>query len=337
LSASAQQVRVVPSYDNAASAKAIKIGKTYFTPDIGAATNELDEPVASCYSGGAAIPNSVWFTFTLTHSATISLSTFGSALIHDEYDSTDTVLAVYAFTAPDNYTEEACADESNGIPSAQLVFEANGGVVYAIAAGTANNTDWNEISTLKLSTRMLAAKLPLLNSSFEDPITDPGWNLRNEDTDGIVCADATYAALSGDCAFKFTGTAAATTKLIQTMPFPTEFAARKNALIKARFYVEVLDAAALTDTKVKLIVTYRDGTPRTVRTLNLDGLAALGDYQVIEMYTLLNSAKVLAIRWQTNFGAASGTLMLEAVSLEYQADPATRGAGLLPVPTPAAK
>src|SRR5687768_12229854 len=80
LSASAQQVRAVPTNDNAASARTIKIGRTYFTPDIGAATNEIDEPVASC-NGAAAIPNSVWFTFTLEEDATISLSTFGTALI----------------------------------------------------------------------------------------------------------------------------------------------------------------------------------------------------------------------------------------------------------------
>ena len=332
LTASAQQVRAVPTNDNVASARAMKIGKTYFTSDIGAATNEIDEPAASCYNSGAAIPNSVWFTVTPELSAVVSLSTFGSILIHDEYDSTDTVLAVYEFSAPDNYTEMACADFSNGIPAAQLVFEANGGTTYYIAAGTANNADFNPISTLKLTTRLLSAKIPLLNSSFEDPITDPGWTLRNEDTDGIICGDATYAALSGDCAFRFTGTAATTTKLKQTVAFPSEFKARKNALIMARFYVEVLDTAALTDTKVKLIISYTDGTPNTVRTLNLDGLAALGDYQVIEMYNLLRSAKVQGIKFQTNFGAAAGTLMLEAASFQYQAEPATRGSGLLPVP-----
>jgi hypothetical protein len=333
LTASAQQPRAIPSNDNVASAKAIKIGKTYFTPDIGAATTEVGEPGVSCL-GSQPIPNSVWFTFTLPESATVSLSTYGSALIHDEYDSVDTVLAVYAFTAPFTYTEVACEDNSNGIPSAQLVFQANGGTVYYVAAGSANNTDWLPTSTLKLTTRMLATLVRPLNDSFEDPITDPGWTVKNADTDGIVCLDATYAALSGDCAFKFTGTAATTTKLRQTVAFPTEFKARKNALIKARFYVEVLDTAALANTKIKLIVFYSDGTPKSVRTLNLDGLAALGSYQVIEMYNLLRSAKVQAIKFQTNFGEATGTLMLDGLHFEYQSDVATRG--LLPVP-PAAQ
>jgi hypothetical protein len=248
------------------------------------------------------------------------------------------VLAIYEFTAPDNYTEVACADQSNGIPSAQLVFEADADAVYYIAAGSANSVDWNPGSVLTLSTRVLWTLIPLLNSSFEDPITDPGWTLRNEDTDGVVCADATYEALSGACAFKFTGTAATTTKLSQWVPFPTEFKARKFALIKARFYMEVLDTVALTDTKVKMIVSYTDGTPNIVRTLSLNGFEPGGTYQVFEMYTILRSAKVAAIKFQTKFGEPVGTLMLDGVHFEYQADPATRGSGLLPVPqAPAAQ
>jgi hypothetical protein len=56
------------------------------------------------------------------------------------------------------------------------------------------------------------------------------------------------------------------------------------------------------------------------------------------MYAVLKKANVQAIRFQTNFGAASGTLMLDAVYFRYEAAPATRGSGLLPVPvSPAAK
>jgi hypothetical protein len=332
----AQQPRAVPSNDSINTPKAIKIGKDYNVSDIGAATNEFDEPVASC-NGAAAIANSVWFSFTLPDGdSRVSLSTYGSALFHEEYDSVDTVLAVYAVTAPDTYFQVACADDSNGIPSAQIIFLAVGDITYYIAAGTASDASLKPISTLKLTTRILTRPIIPLNSNFEGPITDPGWIVRNEDTDGVVCSDVTYAALAGSCAFRFTGTAAKTTKLLQTVPFPTDFKARKNALIATQFYVEVLDTAALTNTKVKLIVSYTDGTPNSVRTLNLDGLAALGSYQMIELYAVLKTANVQAIRFQTNFGAASGTLMLDAVYFRYEADPATRGSGLLPVP-PSAK
>lgn len=334
LAANAQQTRAVPPNDNIADAKELKPGKNYKTPDIGAATNEIDEPIASCYGmGGSSIPNSVWFTLTLPEAALVSLSTFGSTFIHDQYNSIDTVLAVYELTAPDSYTEIECVDNANGSQSAQLIFEVDAGATYYIAAGSHNDADFLPVSMLKLSTRVLTTQIPLLNADFEDPITDPGWKVKNGDDDEIVCTDATYEAFSGDCAFRFTATAGTNTKLIQKVTFPTTFKARKNAIINANFFVEVLDTAALAgNTKVKLTVFYADGTPKTVRTLNLAGLTAPGNYQGIPIFDQLTSAKVSEVKFQTNFKEESGTLMLDGVSLFYLADPATRGASLLPVP-----
>src|SRR5690606_19575256 len=149
---------------NIADAKELKPGKNYKTPDIGAATNEIDEPIASCYGmGSSSIPNSVWFTLTLPEAALVSLSTFGSTFYHDQYNSIDTVLAVYELTAPDSYTEIECVDNANGSQSAQLIFEVDAGATYYIAAGSHNDADFLPVSMLKLSTRVLTTQIPLLN------------------------------------------------------------------------------------------------------------------------------------------------------------------------------
>jgi hypothetical protein len=337
ITASAQQPRAVPPNDNFLGAKTIQIGKSYPVPDIGAATNEGGEPTASC-TGGIAVLNSVWFTFTQPTTSTLSLSTFGSNLFTVQGYNMDTVLAVYELTGPATFTERACSDDSNGVAAAQIVFLAGAGKTYYIAAGTFSNSDFLPTSTLKLTTRILSTLILPLNPDFETPIGGPGWTVKNGDTNQIVCSDPAYPAYLGSCAFRFTGTPGVTTKLVQTIPFPSTFAPRKNALLSIQFYFRVLDTVTISNTKARFTVIYTDGTPPTHGIIDLGGTAASANYSSRVTAIPLKSSKVGSIKLQTKFGASSGVLLVDALFLTYQASIATRGGSLLPVPgAPAAQ
>jgi len=331
---SAQQPRAVPPNDNLIAATALQVGKSHTVLDIGAATNEASEPVASC-RGGAVIPHTVWFTVTQPISSVISLSTFGSLMFTPQVHTMDTMLAVYELTGPGAFTEVACNDDTNGTTAAQLVFTATSGKTYYIAAGTFSTTAFFPESTLKLTSRMLSTTIFPLNYDFETPITDPGWKLKNADDDHIECSNPSYASMVGLCAFRFIGAPGITTKLVQTLPFPTSFTPRKNAFLSGLFYFRVLDTAALTNTKAKFIVSYSDGTPRSVLTLNLAG-AALPGYDVRLFSLQLKSSKIASVKIVFKFGEPAGTLLVDFVQYYYAADPGTRTSGLLAVPVPPA-
>lgn len=334
IAVSAQQPRTVPPNDNLIAATPLQIGKSHTVLDIGAATNEASEPVASC-KGGVVIPHTVWFTVTQPIASVISLSTFGSLLYTTQVHSMDTMLAVYELTGPGAFTEVACDDDTNGTPAAQVVFTALEGKTYYIAAGTFGTTTFFPESTLKLTSRMLSTTILPLNYDFEAPITDPGWKLKNADDDHIECSNPSYAPIIGLCAFRFIGAPGITTKLVQTLPFPTLFTPRKNAFLSGIFYFRVLDTAALTNTKVKFIVSYSDGTPRSVLTLDLAG-AALPSYDVRLFALQLKSSKIASVKIVFKFGEPAGTLLVDFVQYYYAADPGTRASGLLPMPVPPA-
>jgi hypothetical protein len=330
LAVSAQQPRAVPPNDSFTSATAIKIGKNYQVPDIGAATNQAGEPVAICREN-EVIPHSVWFTFNVPVPSTIALSTFGTVLMTPEANSFNTVIAIYEQTSPGVFSWRACSDGANGISAGQLVFNAGSGTTYYIVAGTYSSESLLPESTLKLNTRMLATDLLLPNTSFETPINGTDWKLKNDDDDQIVCSDAMYPAPFGLCAFRFTGTPGITTKLTQTIAFPA-FAPRKNALVSNRFYFCVMDTAAIGMAKARFIIFYSDGTSPSIKTVDLTGTVADPACTGRHFALALKSKKVASIKFDLKFGSSAGTLLLDYVSYFYTADQMTRTSGLLPVP-----
>jgi hypothetical protein len=332
ITASAQQPRTVPDNDHFVNAKTIKIGKSYKVPDIAAATNEGGEPGALCKYASGPIAHSVWFTFTLPEQSFIFLSTFGTLLFEPDLQSMDTVLAVYELTGVGVFTERACSDSGNGTTAAQLMFSAEAGITYYIAAGTYETTAYLPESTLKLSTRMLTTPIFAPNYGFETPISSANWKLKNGSDDEIVCSDAAYPALHGDCTFRFTGTPGVRTTLMQTVAFPASFAPRKSAILSTAFYFLVADSATIGTTKVKVVVNYSDGTPPSIQTVNLTGATAKGYYELRQVAQPLKSSKVASIKFMVRFASPTGVLLIDYVRHSYSADPATRGAGLLPVP-----
>ena len=220
-------------------------------------------------------------------------------------------------------------DDLNGA-SANTVFEATANVNYYVAVGTYSTAALLPESILKLTTRILHTGVFAPSQNFEATLEAESWTLKNGTDDQIVCGDGTYPSWIGSCAFRFVGTPGVTTSLSQTLAFPSFFKPRKNAALTAAFVLRVIDAAALENTKIKLIVRYKDGTPPTVRKINLNGMAASGVYANRSVYAFLASPKVASVRLLFRYGESSGTLMLDAVGYFYIADIATRG--LLPVP-----
>lgn len=330
LPVNAQQPRAVPDNDNLINAKTIKIGKTYTVLDIGAATNEPLEPVSAC--GSPHIANSVWYTFSVPTHAFIYLTTAGSHFYHSAFPaSTDADLSVYELSGT-TFTELTCGSIVPYTDIDEITLLAVPGKLYYVAAGTALTFDYESPSRLKLTTRLLATSILPPNHSFETPVTGADWQLKQGSDDQITCSDPAYPADIDDCAFKFTATGGITTKLIQSMPIPSNFALRRNGQLIARFSIRVVDTPAITNTKVSVIVRYTDGTPPTKETLNLEGFGAEADYTFRKLVVDLQSGRVADIKFQVKFGAASGGLLLDTIAYTYQAAPSTRGDGLLPVP-----
>ena len=330
ITASAQQPRAVPPNDNIIGAKVIMLGKDYLVTDIGAATNEIGEPTATCSFAGL-IPNSVWFSFSVPEFTRMYLSTVGTVLVspadHDYY----TVLAIFELTGG-VMTERACSSYQSETPFAQMEFAANPGTTYYLAAGTRFDIPYLPESTLKINTRVLRTMFEPPNSGFEAPISPDDWKLKNADNDAVVCADPAYPALDDSCAFKFTGTPGLTTKLVNSVPFPTTFLPRKNALLGTVIFFRVMDTAAIGDVKFKAVVSYADGTPPSVQTANLNGRAAMGSYSGRVFWNVLKSKKVASVKVEIKFASPTGTLMVDTFNFIYQADVVTRSSGLLPVP-----
>lgn len=335
VSASAQQPRAVPPNDNFVSATPIKIGKNYKVPDIGAATNETGEPVATCR--GDTIANSVWFTFSQPQFSTVFLSTFGTLLATENFENFDTVLAVYELTAPGVFNERACSDDANGIAAAQIVFAPTPGITYYVVAGTFSDSVFLPQSTLKLSSRMLTTRITVPNANFEQPLTGSDWKTKNAGDDQVECSNPAYPASAADCAFRFAGTPGVTSKLVQTIPFPAAFVPRKNAYLNSYFHYRVMDAATIGKAKVKFIISYSDGTPPSVKVVNLTGAAATPGYVYRQIAQPVKSGKIASVKIVVAFGSSTGTLMFDDVGMYYAADSATRGSGLLPVPPAASE
>jgi hypothetical protein len=120
------------------------------------------------------------------------------------------------------------------------------------------------------------------------------------------------------------------------MAFPSTFAPRKNAFLSGGFYIRVLDTAAIGTTKVKIVITYSDGTPPNSQSVNLAGTAAAPSYAFRLITNALKSSKIASIKILVKFASSTGVLLVDNLYYYYEADPATRGSGLLPVPVPPA-
>lgn len=111
-----------PDNDDFANAEVLTAASATITGSNALASAQNGEPFHASFQGG----HSLWWRFTPAKSGEIQFDTFGSDF--------DTMLAVYAITAPNTLSEVASNDDANNneLQSA-VVFNAQSGVTYFIA------------------------------------------------------------------------------------------------------------------------------------------------------------------------------------------------------------
>jgi hypothetical protein len=144
-----------PTNDNFAARIALSGLPVIATGTNVAATREPGEPA---HAGQAPTDSSVWWSWTASATASVSVSTGGSAF--------DTVLAVYRGAALSNLTELAAnddADPANGILTSTATFDAAAGESFQIAVDGFDGASGGIVLTLAPARALLTA--PLLQNS----------------------------------------------------------------------------------------------------------------------------------------------------------------------------
>ncbi|MBK8137787.1 MAG: hypothetical protein IPK52_18565 [Chloroflexi bacterium] len=323
-----------PSNDDFAGATPITIGLDYQVNDIHESTVEISPPpMAGC--GGPAVTNyTVWYSLILPDFSTVSLSTGGSKLIYDIFESIDTKLSVYTGGSLQTLTEVACSDDFE-TPYAELTFNALADTNYYIMVGTYHNYPMLPGSVLKLKTRAVRYDYSLPNGTFETGLGGADWKVTNSTDDEQICGNGSYPPHAGSCAFRFIGNFGENTRLKHSKPLPTTFAPRAGALAYMYLYYYVLDDT-LGSTKIKFKVSYSDGTPTSLAFVNLTGTAPMAGYQKAAKYIELASKNVAKVQYQVDFKSTTGVLMIDSASFVYYSSVITREAALaLPAPVAA--
>ncbi|MBK8137822.1 MAG: hypothetical protein IPK52_18750 [Chloroflexi bacterium] len=326
----AQSPRVVPSNDNSANALPIKLGKNYTVLDIGAATNEAGEPNVSCYTN-TPLRNSVWFKVELDAFTQMYFAADDARLYTPTGDSYDTTLAIFSGDSLGTLIMNGCGEDSD-VNYSEMWY---GGIAttYYVVIGTYEDVDYLPGSSIRLVTRAMDASVAIDNYDFETAISPADWKVKNATGDEVVCLDVTYPAPSGDCTFKFAGSAGESSKLSQAVTLPTYLAPRKNAIVYLSYDYQILDAM-LGSAKVKLKIIYSDGTPTSTRTINLTGGAVMPGSETPNALASIASKNVAAIKIEVVFKSTTGTLLVDDFKLRYYALTGTRD-GILPAPAPA--
>lgn len=321
-----------PSNDDFASAIPITVGLDYKVTDIHESTIEVDQPMmAGC--GGPAVTNyTVWYSLILPDFATVSLSTGGSKLTYDIFESIDTKLSVYTGGSLQTLTEVACSDDFE-TPYAELTFNASANTTYYIMVGTFHNYPMLPGSVLKLKTRAVRYDYVLPNGNFETGLGGADWKVTNPTDDEQICGNVFYPPDGGSCAFRFIGNSGENTRLKLAKPLPATFAPRAGAQAHMSLFYRVLDGT-IGSAKVKFKVTYSDGTPTSLATVNLTGTVPSDSYAVAGKFIELASKNVAKVQYQVDFKSTTGVLMIDSAAFVYYSSVITREAAL-PLPAPA--
>ena len=323
-----------PGNDDFAGATPITVGLDYKVNDIHESTIEVDQPMmAGC--GGPTVTNyTVWYSLILPDFATVSLSTGGSKLIYDIFESIDTKLSVYTGGSLQTLTEVACSDDFE-TPYAELTFNASADTTYYIMVGTFHNYPMLPGSVLKLKTRAVRYDYSVPNSSFETIFDGADWTVTNSTDDEQICGNVSYPPDAGSCAFRFIGNGGENTRLKLAKPLPATFAPRAGAMAYMYLFYRVLDDT-VGSAKVKFKVTYSDGTPTSLATVNLTGTAPMVSYAAAGKFIELASKNVAKIQYQVDFKSTTGVLMIDSTAFVYYSSVITRdGVPALPAPAPA--
>lgn len=307
-SAPAVQAQSAPSYDNFNSALPIALNAKYTTPDVHLATTQTQDQTIC----GLPSYHSVWFSFVSPLTGTIAISTSGSTInVRPYLSGPNTALSIHTGTLA-SLVDVACAPSTMGnatITGASITA----GTTYFIRVAS----EFNNIlpgSVYKMKTQVIAA------SSYDPGIVDgsfeagsSAWVVKNGlNGDARVCG--TGEAVAGNCLFKFFGGPAESTKLQQTLNWPT------TSLLGHKRHTIFLNANFKTtgtsfNFKATLKVSYSDGTPTSKASRTVGEL--IGTYTNLNVPVEMASANVSKVKVQFKNGAADGTVLLDLVGVYY--------------------
>lgn len=261
--ASAKAIQA-PESNNLVDAMRIVAGKSYTVKAAETATLEQGEMNHTCVVPGQG--NSVWFRYKADRDITVTFDTNGSNLPYAapyQAYSTDTVMSVYVLedsTPPSEATFPAlwsagCNDDViTGTRYSKLTVEMNSNLWYYIRitpfkAGVLLPVD----STYKLNVRV--ENLVAYGNFQTNPVSfAANWTLSGPGASD----DAMICDVNSACAFNFNSGAAGSSKLKQVIDSFGGLKLNPGDLLtlSATAYLE----GTQQDFKMKLIVTYTDGT-----------------------------------------------------------------------------
>ena len=113
------------------------------------------------------------------------------------------------------------------------------------------------------------------------PFIDPWWTLTNKSKDKLDCTGAVVAAFSGDCAFRFKGSATEASKLSQVVTgadLDTLNGFVDDANVDLQLAYQVNSLSTFTHLKAKAIVTIVGSDTKLKSIANFSGTTMIGEF-----------------------------------------------------------
>ncbi|MBK8136063.1 MAG: hypothetical protein IPK52_09505 [Chloroflexi bacterium] len=317
-----------PANDLFANAMPLSLPYYGFTTGVQRALIEAGEPLHPCRMSSAATgSHSVWYTFTIPFTMSLTLDTLGSSLTNISGNSTDTLMSVWQGASLGSLSNVACSDD-NVVTTAKLTHNFQPGTYYVQVSyySMAQNLTGASNYALRVSSDFINGNmidLAVRQGGFETGAAP--WNTVNLNGDKKKCGGIGH---TGSCAFVFKGGAGENSSISQTFKSFGSFGINAGDTFFVQFYVKPTNVQP-DSFKMSLKISYTDGTPATVRTQTYGGTAG-GYLAAWDTITAASSAvKKVSLKFQNK--STTGQVLVDSVLLAFQPVPA-RGAEALPAP-----
>lgn len=318
-----------PTNDNFANSMPLNLPYFGYTTGVQRALIEQGEPLHPCRLFGSGTgSHSVWYSFTIPFSMSLTLDTLGSNMIGFNGSTSDTLMSVWQGASLGNLTNIACSDDNSGSTSK---------ITHAFAPGTyyVQVSNYSQSATLvDSSTYALRVSGDFINGNMIDLATRQGgfetgvapWKTANLSGDKKKCGGI---GQTGTCAFSFKGSAGENSSISQSFKNFGSFGLNAGDQFYVQYYIKTTNVVA-NSFKMSLKITYTDGTPATTKTITYGGTS--GSYMAAwELITAASSAvKKVTVKFQNT--STTGQVLLDSVLFAFQPVPA-RGVEVLPPPS----
>lgn len=113
------------------------------------------------------------------------------------------------------------------------------------------------------------------------PFINPWWTLTNKSSDKLDCSSVTITAFSGDCAFRFKGSATEASKLSQAIKgadLDAINAFADDANVELQMAYQVNSLSTFTHLKAKTVVTIVGSDTKIKSIANFSGTTMIGEF-----------------------------------------------------------